>query len=90
MQEIERAHAGIPLCIPGLHELTSSMSSGGLYALLTQKPPSRFPILASTLGGALRSGVPCTVILPSQPEAFIERINAFGEFDALEAIRSGD
>ena len=90
MQEIERAHAGIPLCIPGLHELTSSMSSGGLYALLTQKPPSRFPILASTLGGALRSGVPCTVILASQPEEFIERISAFWEFDALQAIRSGE
>ena len=89
MQDTERAHTEIHLCIPGLHELTDSMSSGGLYALLAQKPPSRFPILASTLGGALRSGVPCTVILPSQPEAFIERINAFGEFDALEAIRSG-
>lgn len=77
------------LCIPGLPSLTDRMMNGGLYALIAETPPARFPILTSSLGDALHEGLPCTVILPSQAEVFIDRVESFAQFDTAQALAAG-
>lgn len=79
----------VRLCIPGLPSLTDRMIKGGMYALIAEMPPARFPILTTSLGGALSQDMQCTVILPSQPESFVERIGSFGQFDAARALDDG-
>ena len=81
----------VRLCISGLPSLTDSMLSGGVYALIAETPPARFPILASSLDGALRQGLRCTVILPSETEAdaFVKRIDSFKQFVTTDAISAG-
>lgn len=78
----------IRLGIPGLSSLTDRMMSGGVYALIAETPPARYPILASSLACALNDGINCTIIAPSQPEAFFERIESFGQIDAGTALAS--
>ena len=77
------------LSIPGLPSLTDRMMNGGLYALIAATPPARFPILGSSLAAALNDGVPCTIILPSQAEAFVERIDSFAQFNTAKVLASG-
>ena len=83
--------SSVRLCVSGLPSLTDSMVSGGVYALIAETPPARFPILTSSLDGALRSGLHCTVILPSQAEAdaFVQRVDTYQQFDTNAAISSG-
>lgn len=73
----------------GIHALpllSSGMVSGGLYVLLAEIPSARFPILAGSLASALETGTECNVIIPANPELFIQRINSFGELDAQESM----
>jgi cellulose biosynthesis protein BcsE len=79
----------IRLGIPGLASLTDSLMRGAAYAVVAEAPPARYPLIASSLGSALKQGLPCTVILPGQPEAFIERINSFHQFDLKAALARG-
>ena len=83
--------SSVRLCVSGLPSLTDSMISGGVYALIAETPPARFPILTSSLDGALRSGLHCTVILPSQAEAdaFVQRVDSYQQFDTNATISSG-
>ena len=61
----------------GLPNLTDGMIAGGLYVLVAETPPARFPVLAGSLANALRDGMQCTVIVPSDPKSFIQRIESF-------------
>ncbi len=81
----------VRLCISGLPRLTDCMLSGGVYALIAETPPARFPILTSSLDGALRQGLRCTVILPSETEAdaFVKRVDSFQQFVTTDAISAG-
>lgn len=79
----------VHLSIPGLASLTDSMMTGSIYALVAEAPPARYPLIASSLFSALRQNLPCTVILPGQPEQFIERINNFAQFDMQRALVEG-
>ena len=79
----------VRLGIPGLASLTDSMMSGSLYALVAEAPPTRYPLFASSLANALKQNLPCTVILPGQPEEFIGRIARFGQFDMHQALVGG-
>lgn len=81
--------ANARLSIPGLPSLTDQMLSGGLYALIAEMPPARVPVLASSLQYAWSKQQNCTVILPSHPEAFLERIDALGVYDTSRALESG-
>lgn len=81
--------ANARLNLPGLPSLTDQMLVGGLYALIAEMPPSRVPLLASSLAHAWNRGMDCTIILPSHPEAFLERIDALGIYDTRQAIDSG-
>lgn len=69
------------LGVSGLPNLTDSMIAGGLYALIAETPPARFPILAGSLDIALQTDMPCTVIVPSDPKSFIQRLASFGTPD---------
>jgi len=76
----------VQLGIHALPLLSSGMVNGGLYVLLAEIPSARFPILAGTLASALDGGIECNVILPSNPELFLQRINSFGELDTQESM----
>lgn len=76
----------IEIGIQGLPELSANMIAGGLYALKAETPSARYPLLAGSLKSALKSGLSCTVIVPSKPEVFIQRVEAFGGFDAHQLI----
>ncbi|MFZ6876177.1 BcsE family c-di-GMP-binding protein [Undibacterium sp. Di27W] len=81
--------ANASLSIPGLPSLTDQMLNGGLYALIAEMPPARVPVLASSLQYAWSKQQNCTIILPSHPEAFLERIDALGVYDTSRALESG-
>jgi cellulose biosynthesis protein BcsE len=65
------------------------MIMGGMYALVAETPPARFPILSGTLASALRDGLHCTVIVPSDPKSFIQRLASFGNSDLASMLGSG-
>jgi len=67
----------VELGIHGLDNLTNNMIGGGLYILIAETPSARFPILASSIGTALKDNLSCTVIVPSNPASFIQRIESF-------------
>ena len=77
------------LNISELPSLTDCMSKGGMYALIAETPPTRFPILASCLNAALHDGLPCTVILPEQAATFLERLESYGQLQTDDAISDG-
>lgn len=76
----------IEIGIQGLPELSANMISGGLYALKAETPSARYPLLAGSLQSAIKSGLTCTVIVPSKPEVFIQRIESFGHLDAHQLM----
>lgn len=67
----------VHLGIRGLEHLTNNMIDGGLYVLVAETPSARFPLLANSLGGALKEGLSCTVIVPNNPASFLQRIESF-------------
>ncbi|RJF92418.1 BcsE family c-di-GMP-binding protein [Noviherbaspirillum saxi] len=69
------------LGIRGLPNLSDSLISGGMYALVAETPPARYPVLAASLGAALNDNVRCTVVVPAHPEVFLERVESFGHLD---------
>jgi cellulose biosynthesis protein BcsE len=78
----------VRLGIQGLPNLTDSMSTGGLYILIAETPSARFPIVAETLASALGDNVTCTVIVHSNPAAFIQRVGSFGILNTPELLAS--
>lgn len=74
--------------VPGLPHLTDKMIAGGLYVLVAETPPARFPILAASIQTALRALTPCTVIVPTDPSIFIQRIASLGSTITPELMRA--
>lgn len=72
--------------IRGLPNLTDSMISGGVYVLIAQTPSARFPLLAGSLASAIEEGLACTVVVPADPELFIQRIESYGDLNAHELL----
>ena len=81
--------ANARLCVPGLPSLTDTMLAGGVYAVIAEMPPSRIPLLVSSLEYAGSTGLNCSIIVASNPAAFLERIDAFGVYDSGQALHSG-
>lgn len=79
----------VRLGIHGLPNLTNHMLPGGLYALIAGTPPARFPVLADSLGHAINDGLTCSIVIPSNPELFVERIESFSQFDLPALIHAG-
>lgn len=86
--EPESLAATARLGISGLPNLADSMIRGGLYVLIAEMPPARFPVLAASLGAAVESHLFCNVITANNPDQFIERIESFGTFNATELIEA--
>ncbi len=78
----------VQLGIRGLEQLTNSMIEGGLYVLVAETPSARFPLLANSLGGALKQSLSCTVIVPNNPESFLQRIQSFDRSITQDLIAS--
>lgn len=55
-----------------------SLLPGGVYALVPQSPPARFPLWASFLQSACRVGRVCHVLTRSDPADFLRRIQSAG------------
>jgi cellulose biosynthesis protein BcsE len=75
----------VRLGIPRLPSLTDGMVSGGLYIFVAESAATRFPLLSYNLKSALDQQIPCTVILPQNPEVFIQRIESFGNVSIAQA-----
>jgi cellulose biosynthesis protein BcsE len=90
MQKPNLNHVYARLNITDLPSLSDCMSKGGMYALIADTPPTRFPILASCLYAALQDGLPCTIILPEQAETFLERVKFYGQLDTDDALSKGE
>lgn len=80
--------AGARLGLPGLPALMDNLAAGGIYLLLAETATTRFPLLASSLNQAQVAGVAGTVILPVNPELFVERMNGFGLFSTADLVAS--
>ncbi|MFZ4480932.1 MAG: BcsE family c-di-GMP-binding protein [Rhodoferax sp.] len=71
----------------GLVNLTNNMISGGLYVLIAETPSARFPMLAESLGIALKEGTHCTVIVSANhPDLFLQRVESFDSYITPELI----
>ena len=75
--------------IPGLPNLTNNMVQGGLYVLIAETASARFPLFASSLGGALKDGRRCTAIVPGHPEHFIQRLETLGDLKSQGLLATG-
>jgi cellulose biosynthesis protein BcsE len=76
--------------IRGLPNLVDSMVGGGVYVLIAQTPSARFPLLAASLACAIADELFATVVVPSEPDLFIQRIESYGDLNvqALLAANS--
>ena len=81
--------AALRLFVQDLPATTDAMLPGGVYAMIAESLPARFPILAGSLAGVLASGVPATLLLPSDPGAFVQRLSQLGFTKAEEALETG-
>lgn len=67
--------------LDGLDELLP----GGVYAIVPQSPPARFPLWAMLLKAAMASGRVCHVLLRTDPAEFLERLSVSGWPEAQAA-----
>lgn len=65
------------------------MLPGGVYAMIAETPPARFPILAASMAGAVTGNIPTTLLVPSAPKVFIDRLTQVGFPGADAAIETG-
>jgi hypothetical protein len=86
--ETEFTNSEISLGVTGLSNFNSSMVEGGLYTLIAELPSARFPMLSGSLFDAIQNGVPCTIILPSDAPAYLQRIEASSGLDSTELINN--
>lgn len=64
--------------------------AGGVYALVPQSPPSRFPLWVNLLRGAIGQGRTAHVMLRAEPEDFLHRLEASGWSEARHAWTAGN
>ena len=77
----------LSLGVSGLHDTAAGqMQVGRVYALDTDVPSIRFPLVSSCLASAMAEGVPCTLIVRSKPEHYLESLNTPPKFDMGEVL----
>jgi len=64
-----------------------SLVSGGVYALVPQSPPARYPLWAGLLRDATRDGRVCHVLLRTPAPDFLARLAKEGWAEVMEAWR---
>lgn len=86
---MDEKNTAIRLFISDLPDTTDSMSPGGVYAMIAETPPARFPIVATSMAGAVGSGTAATLLVPSSPKIFVERLSQVGFPGIEDALDSG-
>jgi len=72
--------------IRGLPDQINSMMGGGLYVLIAKTTSARFPMLAGSIANALEEGLVCTLIAPTNPQSFIQRIETLAQIDTADLV----
>lgn len=80
---------GLCLHVQDLPQTIDALSSGGVYALVVDTPPSRFPLLAGSLSGALDHGLITNLLLATPPQPWLERLEQLGLRDTEQAVETG-
>lgn len=62
------------------------MEFGHVYALNTSCPTIRFPLLGSLVAKAVECGVPCSLVLKSRVEEYLEQLNTPPKIDLPQAF----
>lgn len=65
-----------------------SLIPGGVYAMVPQSPPARYPLWATLLQSAIAAGQVCHVLLRTDPPDFLDRLRRSGWPDVEEAWKS--
>ena len=68
----------IRLFVPALPDTTDAMVTGGVYAMVADTPPARFPVLAATLEGNRQQRRPLTLLVATDPKTFLDRLSSVG------------
>lgn len=93
MQNLEPLMDGkqkaVRLFIADLPETTDAMIPGGVYAMIAETPPARFPVVATSMAGVMAAGLPATLLVPSSPKVFVERLSQVGFPGIDDAMDSG-
>lgn len=76
------------LGVLGLPNLTDQMVAGGLYVLVAETPPARYPLLAASVQSVLQTFTPCTIVVPNEPAGFLQRLGSFIDIHVAELVRS--
>ena len=74
--------------VQGLPNLTDKMVAGGLYVLIAETPPARFPLLAANVKSVIQTLTACTIVVPTEPSNFLQRLGGFDETNYLDLIRA--
>ena len=74
--------------VQGLPNLTDKMVAGGLYVLIAETPPARFPLLAANVRSVIQTLTACTIVVPTEPSNFLQRLGGFDETNYLDLIRA--
>jgi hypothetical protein len=79
----------IRLFVPELPDTTDAMVSGGVYAMVADTPPARFPLLAATLEGNRLQRRPVTLLVATDPKTFLDRLSSVGFGGGSAALETG-
>ncbi len=75
------------LGVQGLPNLTDKMVAGGLYVLIAETPPARFPLLAANVRSVIQTLTACTIVVPNEPSNFLQRLGSLDETNYVDLIR---
>ncbi len=71
-----------------MDDIAGSMQRGRIYGLEARVPSIRFPLVATAIQSALDTGIPCTIVLRSKPEAYLAQINTPQRMDLDATLAS--
>lgn len=77
----------VRLGIRGLPNLTGNLVPGGLYVLVAENASARFPLIASCLDATLKDGRQCHVVVPGNPELYLQRLDSFAGVDVMHPLQ---
>lgn len=83
------ATPSLRLHVQDLPEAIDILSPGGVYALVVDTPPARFPLLTASLSGALDQGLLINLLLATPPQPWLERLAQLGLSVTDDAVQTG-
>ena len=83
------APISVELGIDGIPSDCCDLILGGMYALKASTSSARFPLFASLLLNAIRTGKRCFLITASKPDEFLSRLDIYWGMSSSALITSG-